>query len=93
VEVDISPEYEKEFRDWLNSEHIPTLSNVPGVLTVWQTVNLGRGPKYLTVLFQESQAVQEKDDYKKVSHTKWVGKFGPYLRSLEANNYEVMISE
>lgn len=93
VEVDISPEYEREFSDWLNSEHIPILSKVPGVLTVWQTVNLGKGPKYLTVLFQESQAVQEKDDYKKASHAKWMEKFRPYLKNLEANNYEVMMSE
>jgi len=93
VEIDISSEYEKEFNDWLLREHIPILSKVSGVLTIWQAVNLGKGPKYLTVHFHESKAVLERDDYKKASHTKWLEKFRPYLKNLATNNYEVMMSE
>jgi len=93
VEVDISPEYEREFSDWLNSEHIPILSKVSGVLTIWQAVNLGKGAKYLTAHFHESKAVQERDDYKKASQTEWLEKLRPYLKNLVANNYEIMVSE
>jgi len=93
VEVDISSEYEREFSDWLKSEHIPNLSRVSGVLTIWQAVNLGKGAKYLTVHFHESKTVQERDDYKKASQTEWLEKLRPYLKNLVANNYAVIVSE
>ena len=65
VEVNVTSEYEQEFKDWFKKEHIPLLSNILGVFTTWQAINLGeRGPKYLTVHFHENTVIQEGQDYK-----------------------------
>ena len=92
VEVDVASEYQQEFRDWLKTEHIPLLSNILGVFTIWQAVNLGkRGQKYMTVHFHESKTVQEGEEYKRAAQTKWIEKLRPYLENLVANNYEIII--
>lgn len=92
VEVNPAPEQEQDFNDWYNKEHIPTLSKVPGVMSIWRAVNLGeKGQKYLTVYFQESMSVQQREDYKKASQTDWLKKLLPFLKDLVGTNYEVYI--
>jgi antibiotic biosynthesis monooxygenase (ABM) superfamily enzyme len=91
VEVSVALEQEQDFNDWYNKEHIPTLMKVPGVISVWRAINLGeKGPKYLTVYFQENMAVQERDDYKKASQTDWIKRLRPFLKGLTGANYEVI---
>jgi hypothetical protein len=92
VEVNVGPEQEQDFNDWYNKEHIPTLAKVPGVMNIWRAVNLGeKGQKYLTVYFQESMSVQQREDYKKASQTDWLKKLLPFLKDLAGTNYELYI--
>jgi hypothetical protein len=92
VEVNVASEQEPDFNDWYNKEHIPTLLKVPGVMAIWRAVNLGeKGQKYLTVYFQESMSVQQREDYKKASQTDWLKKLLPFLKDLVGTNYEVYI--
>jgi antibiotic biosynthesis monooxygenase (ABM) superfamily enzyme len=90
VEVNVAPEQEEDFNDWYNKEHIPTLSKVPGVMSIWRAANLGdKGQKYLTVYFQENMAVQQREDYKKASQTDWIKRLMPFLKDLAGTNYEI----
>jgi len=90
VEVNVAPEQENDFNDWYNKEHIPTLTKVPGVISIWRAVNLGeKGQKYLTVYFQENMSVQQREDYKKASQTDWLKRLLPFLKDLAGTNYEV----
>lgn len=90
VEVNVASEQEQDFNDWYNKEHIPTLLKVPGVMAIWRGVNLGeKGQKYLTVYFQESMFVQQREDYKKASQTDWIKRLMPFLKDLAGTNYEV----
>ena len=90
VQVNIAADREEDFNKWYDTEHIPALKKVPGVMTVWRAVNLGdKGQKYVTVYFQEGTKVQEREDYKNASRTEWVKSLMPHMKDLSGTNYEV----
>jgi hypothetical protein len=90
VQVNVAPEKENDFNSWYDTEHIPLLKKVPGVIAVWRAKNLGeKGQKYLTVYFQEGLEVQKRQDYKKASQTDWLKSLLPHLADLSGNNYEI----
>ncbi len=90
VQVNVSPDYEEDFNNWYDKEHIPTLKEVPGVMVIWRAINLGeKGQKYLTVYFQDNIEVQKREDYKKASQTAWLKSLLPHLKDLSGNNYEI----
>ncbi len=92
VEVNVAPEQEQDFNNWYNKEHIPTLLKVPGVMTIWRAANLGeKGQKYLTIYFQESMSVQQREDYKKASQTDWIKRLRPFLKDLAGTNFEIYL--
>ena len=43
----IEPKYEEEFNAWYNTEHVPELLAIPGVLDAARYVATKGGPKYL----------------------------------------------
>jgi L-rhamnose mutarotase len=89
VEVKVPPEKEQDFNNWYTKEHIPTISKVPGMMTIWLAVNLGEtGQKYLIVYFQKNISVQQREDYKEMFQTSWQ-KILPFLKNLTSTNYEV----
>src|SRR5262249_41660811 len=47
VYVDIDAEHDKEFNDWYNTEHLPELLAVPGILSAARYKAGKGGPKYL----------------------------------------------
>lgn len=90
IQLNVSPEKEEEFNTWYDTEHVPLLKKVPGVISVWRAVNLGeKGQKYLTVYFQDDLDVQQKADYKNASQTKWSKALFPYLKDFTGTNYSV----
>jgi hypothetical protein len=90
VQLNAAPEKDKNFNSWYDTEHIPLLQKVPGVMVVWRGKNLGeKGQKYLTVYFQENIEVQKREDYKKASQTDWLKSLLPFLKDLSGNNYEI----
>ena len=53
----VEPKYEEEFNAWYNTEHVPELLAIPGVLEAARYVATKGGPKYLAVYELASVAV------------------------------------
>ena len=47
VYVDIDAKHDKEFNEWYNTEHLPELLAVPGILSAARYKAVKGGPKYL----------------------------------------------
>ena len=47
VYVDIDANHDKEFNDWYNTEHLPELLAVPGILSAARYTAVKGGPKCL----------------------------------------------
>ena len=52
VYVDIDAKHDKEFNDWYNTEHLPELLAVPGILSAARYKAVKGGPKYLAFVLR-----------------------------------------
>lgn len=76
--LEIPPEHDEEFQDWYNTEHLPGLSRVPGVvrsrrfkLHPAEGETLGSPSIYMAHYELEHREVQASDDWKRVVATPW----------------------
>jgi len=82
VAMNVDPEVEAEYNAWYNTEHLPQLAAVPGVLTARRF--LAAGPeiekKYLALYHLTSPAVSRSEAWQKAANTPWTEKMRPRFR-------------
>src|SRR2546427_12061299 len=59
VYVDIDAQHDKEFNEWYNTEHLPELLSVPGILSAARYEAVKGGPQYLACYELASVAVMQ----------------------------------
>jgi hypothetical protein len=88
--MNVAPEVEAEFNEWYNTEHIPQLASVPGVIMArrfrgtvsLQPTGLSRGAnrKYVALYHLESPDIQATPAWKNAANTPWTEKLRPHFR-------------
>ena len=73
----IEPKYEEEFNAWYNTEHVPELLAIPGVLEAARYVATKGGPKYLAAYELASVDVLQTPEFKNRPRTPWGRRIGP----------------
>jgi hypothetical protein len=63
-----APQFETEFNAWYDTEHVPALARVPGVLSARRFRNAGH-PKYLALYHLTSPEVVSGPDWKRASES------------------------
>jgi hypothetical protein len=79
--MNVVPEMETEFLEWYDSEHLPQLAAVPGVLSARRfaaTENSGR--KYIAVYHVLGPEVTASAEWRACNATPWTQKMLPYFR-------------
>ncbi len=78
VGINIEPVCEEEFEDWYNTEHLPRLSRVPGVVCARRYKVkadfprlVGNPPVYLAVYELEKPDIPESEAWRQASQTPW----------------------
>jgi hypothetical protein len=64
VWTDIDPEFEAEFNNWYDEEHLPRLLEVPGFLSAGRYVAVKGAPKYLAMYELEDHNVLRSTAYR-----------------------------
>ena len=77
VYVDIDAEHDKEFNDWYNTEHLPELLAVPGILSAARYVAVKGGPKYLAAYELENVGVMKTPAFTSRPRTTWGHRVSP----------------
>ena len=78
VYTDLSdPQYEEEFNAWYNTEHLPELLALPGVLDAARYVAVRGGPKYLAAYELESVNAMQTPEFKNRPRTPWGQRVSP----------------
>lgn len=77
VAMNVDPQAETEFNDWYNTEHLPSLSSVPGCLCARRFRADGGTHKYLAVYHLESPEVCSSKLWKDAVATPWTAKIIP----------------
>lgn len=90
VRMDIEPEKEEEFNKWYNTEHVPAILKVPGVLSGYRYVSREGTPKYMAVYELKDSDVLKSDAWKNAVETGSVhfNLLRPFFRNRTRNVYE-----
>jgi hypothetical protein len=88
--MNVDPAAEAEFNEWYNTEHIPLLGAVPGVLCArrfratvsLQPTGLSRGAnrRYVALYHLVSPEVQATPAWKSAADTEWTRRMRPHFR-------------
>jgi hypothetical protein len=82
--MNIDPADEAEFTEWYDTEHLPQLAAVPGVLTArrFRATDTGSERRYLSLYQLRDRAVSRSDAWAHASNTPWTERMRPRLRDL-----------
>jgi hypothetical protein len=78
--VNIAPEHEAEFNEWYDSEHLPRLAAIPGVLSARRFTSPGAGHKYVATYHLASPAVCASKEWQQAATTPWTEKLKPHMQ-------------
>jgi hypothetical protein len=77
--MNVTPEFEAEFNEWYDKEHIPALSAVPGVLSARRFRGTGNRT-YVALYHLASPDVQESAEWKQARESDWTTRLKPHFR-------------
>ena len=91
VRVSVPAEIEDEFNEWYDTEHIPNLLKVPGVLSAKRGVLYeGDGPKYIAIYEHLNAQVAQSSAYKDAVETKWTKRMRQHFKSIEVQRFYIV---
>jgi hypothetical protein len=84
---------EPEFTEWYDTEHLPQLAAVPGVLTArrFRATDSGSERRYLALYHLRDGAVSRSDAWTRAANTAWTERMRPRFRDtliLRMNRYQ-----
>jgi hypothetical protein len=78
--ANVAPEREDEFNAWYNEEHLPRMSQVPGVLRALRfRVPETSTHKYFSIYDLREPEVEASQDWKDAANTPWTAKLKPQM--------------
>jgi hypothetical protein len=78
--MSVAPEHEHEFNEWYNTEHVPALGSVPGVLCARRYRGVGGTQRYVAVYHLTAPEVVRSGEWRKAADTSWTQRMRPYFR-------------
>jgi len=92
--TDITPEYEAEFNEWYDREHVPQLLTIPGILTGRRYQAVDGKPKYIAIYEMTDENVWKSDAFHQVREnpTDWSRKMIPQFRNTQRGIFRRIFS-
>lgn len=78
--MNVAPEYDAEFNEWYDHEHIPALAAVPGVLSARRFIDTGGTHRYLALYHLTAPEITMSADWKNAAGTPWTDRVRPHFR-------------
>ena len=91
IAMNVAPEHEGEFNEWYNSEHLPALGAVPGVLCARRYRGTGATQRYAATYHFANPDVPSSAAWKSAANTPWTERMRPHFRDLlriDARRYQ-----
>ena len=80
IAMNVAPEHEHEFNEWYNTEHIPALGAVPGVLCARRYRGSGATQRYAAMYHFANPDVPNSAAWKSAANTPWTERMRPHFR-------------
>jgi hypothetical protein len=78
--MNVDPAAEAEFNEWYNTEHIPALGAVPGVLCARRFRATSANRRYVALYHLVSPEVQATPAWKSAADSEWTRRMRPHFR-------------
>ena len=91
IGMNVLPEAEAEFNEWYNTEHIPALGGVRGVLCARRYRGSGATQRYVALYHLTSPDVLTSSEWKTAANTPWTERMRPHFRDhlrIECRRYQ-----
>jgi hypothetical protein len=84
--MNVDPAAEHEFNEWYNTEHLPQLAAVPGVLCArrFRVSDTTSERKYVALYHLANPEVSRSDAWSKAADTEWTRRMRPHFRDMLA---------
>jgi hypothetical protein len=82
IAMNVAPEHEAEFNEWYNTEHLPALGAVPGVLAARRYRGTGATQRYTAIYHFANEGVPDTAAWKTAANTPWTERMRPHFRDL-----------
>ena len=82
IAMNVAPEQEGEFNEWYNTEHLPQLGSVPGVLMARRYRGSGATQGYAAIYHFANPDVPNSSAWKTAANTPWTERMRPHFRDL-----------
>ena len=82
ISMNMAPEQENEFNEWYNTEHLPQLGAVPGVLAARRYRGSGATQRYAAIYHFANPDVPNSAPWKAAANTPWTERMRPHFRDL-----------
>lgn len=86
VAMDIAEAAEEEFNDWYDTEHIPLLSAVPGVICARRFRTLQGAPRYAAIYHLSDWRAYTLEPWRDADQTPWIKR----MRRFQSNRHYSM---
>jgi hypothetical protein len=80
IAMNVAPEQEHEFNEWYNTEHLPQLGAVPGVLAARRYRGTGATQRYAAIYHFANPDVPNSAAWKTAANTPWTERMRPNFR-------------
>jgi hypothetical protein len=91
IAMNVAAEADGEFNEWYNTEHLPALSGVPGVLCARRYRGSGATQRYAAIYHFANPDVPNSAAWKTAANTPWTERMRPSFRDflrIDARRYE-----
>jgi hypothetical protein len=78
--MNVTPELESEFNEWYDTEHLPRLRALPGVISARRFKSPGAGHRYVATYHLTSADVGISPAWQAINDTPWARKILPQVR-------------
>jgi len=82
--MNVDPSAEPEFNDWYNTEHLPQLGAVPGVLAArrYQATDPTSERRFVAIYHLRDVGVSRSDAWAQAANTSWSEKMRPHFQDM-----------
>jgi hypothetical protein len=79
IGMNVAPEHENEFNEWYNTEHLPQLGSVPGVLCARRYQGSGATQRFTAMYHLANPDVTNSQAWKTAANTPWTERMRPHF--------------
>ena len=79
ISMNVAPEHENEFNEWYNSEHLPALAGVPGVLAARRYRGTGATQRYTALYHLSAPEIVHSSEWRAAANTPWTERMRPHF--------------